>query len=300
MKLIKSALRNLLRQPALEKLMLLKIEGGNVEDFDFRAAVKIFFSKKLRLVQVEDKWKSGPASDYKWGDVSHPNPDRAAEADFEEAPLVPQLQPGLSNPVDVVARILTGKAPVDRQVKNKEKEAEKKAAQAERKRNNARRAKEAAEERKRKYNALSPAARAEYDIAKAAKRAKNAASSAKLRATPGVYMNPEDPAQIQLGRGSKRVSQPTIEGTSPAPRTCALEASRRTRAVGNRKPASAWLPASAGLPRRALTRPAQTAPELRCLTRHVGGSGALAYSRRSPWTGSGPVDARLSGTWSQH
>ena len=110
--------------------MLLKIEGGNVEDFDFRAAVKIFFSKKLRLVQEEDKWKSGPASDYKWGDVYHPNPDRAAEADFEEAPLVPQLQPGLSNPVDVVARILTGKAPVDRQVKNKEKEAEKKAAQA--------------------------------------------------------------------------------------------------------------------------------------------------------------------------
>jgi hypothetical protein len=212
MKLIKSALRNSLMQPALEKLMLLKIEGGNVEDFDFRAAVKIFFSKKLRLVQVEDKWKSGPASDYKWGDVYHPNPDRAAEADFEEAPLVPQLQPGLSDPVDVVARILTGKAPVDRQVKNKEKEAEKKAAQAERKRNNARRAKEAAEERKRKYNALSPAARAEYDIAKAAKRAKNAASSAKLRATPGVYMNPEDPVQIQLGRGSKRVSQPTIEG----------------------------------------------------------------------------------------
>jgi hypothetical protein len=213
MKLIKTALRNSLEQPALEKLMLLKIEGGDVEDFDFRAAVKIFFSKKLRLVQVEDKWTTGPASDYKWGDVHHPDPDRAVEAGVEEAPrLVPQLQPGLSDPADVTARILTGKAPVDRQVQNKEKEAQRKAAQAERKTANALKAKKAAEERKRKYEALSPAEKEEHDRAEAAKRAKKAAAAAELRATPGVFMNSEDPAQIQLGRGAKRFSQPTIQG----------------------------------------------------------------------------------------
>ena len=155
---------------------MLKIEGGNVENFDFRAAVKIFFSKKLRLAQVGDKWKTGPASDYKWGDVYHPDPDRAVEAGFEEAPLVPQLQPGLSDPADVTARILTGKAPVDRQVQNKEKEAQRKAAQAERKKANALKAKKAAEEKKRKYEALSPADKKEHDRAEAAKRAKKAAA----------------------------------------------------------------------------------------------------------------------------
>jgi len=53
-----------------------------------------------------------------------------------------------SDPIDVAARIMTGKAPVDRQVKNKEKGAQRKAAQAERKKLNARKAKEASQRRK--------------------------------------------------------------------------------------------------------------------------------------------------------
>ena len=59
---------------------------------------------------------------------------------------------------------------------------------------------------------MSPTEQEAYNKAEAAKRAKNAAAAAELRATPGVFMNSEDPAQNQLGRGSKRLSQPTVEG----------------------------------------------------------------------------------------
>jgi hypothetical protein len=52
MKRIKTALRNRLGQDTLEQLMYICINGPDIKDFDFRAAVKLFVNLKVRLLKT--------------------------------------------------------------------------------------------------------------------------------------------------------------------------------------------------------------------------------------------------------
>ena len=112
---------------------------------------------------------------------------------------------------EIQGRILTGGAPVDRVIVNKDKQAQKLAAQKERKAAAARRNSELSKKRRLEYDKMTDEEKEAHDADAAAKRAKNAASLAQAQGVPGALMNSENPEHLQLREGARRSRQPSIQ-----------------------------------------------------------------------------------------